>query len=208
MCERWIRNRSFKQLSLIEAGCVGYVADFVSIAGMYSSQHEKYTRSSGLSEKRIRHTLEGPIVMGDIDRWYVCVFEVKVSRADFLNTFGGKKTPHAAARKEPVGTAHWIVADKEVCEASELPDFWGLLTPYGAGLREEKMPTLNVLTDAELHSIAFAMIWDTMNLRTDNWRKYRKIQRLAQQIRTAIIHGDQNRLTLLLLDELESTNKL
>jgi len=169
MLVRWIDNRSFKKCGFPEANIVGYFADYVAIAGMHDSEHTKYTFHSKLTKRYMssRMTDEGMIrqVFGDIDRYYVCVFEVKVSRNDFLNTFGGRDTPHAEARLKPVGTAHWVVAEKGICKPEELPDFWGLLTPYGTGLTELKMPELQILPDSKLHSIAFDMLWLQMNYR-------------------------------------------
>lgn len=184
MLFRWISNRSFKMCGLPEADVVGYLADFVAIAGMYDEPHTRYTNHSGLTKKYMgsRTTDKGweQMVFGNIDRWYVCVFEVKVSRSDFLNTFGNRKSPHAKARMKPVGTAHWVVAEKGICTPEELPDFWGLLTPYGAGLTELKMPKLNILPDSSIHAMAFDMLWLTMNHRTSY---YRQMIEMAEEIR-------------------------
>ena len=169
MLVRWIGNRSFKICGFPEANIVGYIADYVAIAGMFDAEHTKYTRHSGLTKKSMgSRNIDGEwtrLFFGDIDRWYVCVFEGKVSRSDFLNTFGGRKTPHAEARLEPVGTAHWVVAEKGICKPEELPNFWGLLTPYGTGLTELKKPKLNILPDSTLHAMAFDMLWLQMNYR-------------------------------------------
>jgi len=176
MAERWIKNRSFKMRGISEANCVGYLADFVAIAGMHDAEHGRYARFSGLKKKTMSH-------------WYVCVFEVKVSRSDFLHTFNGKDTPHAKARMEPVGTAHWVVADKGVCKPQELPDFWGLLTPYGQGLTELKMPRLNVLPDSSIHAMAFDMLWLTMNFRARQYDRYIKMHEAIKSLNAAIVDG-------------------
>jgi len=190
MAVRWIENRSFKMCGLSEANVVGYIADFVAIAGMYSEEHAKYARHSGLKKKYMtcfdRYNRR---VFGDIDRWYVCVFEVKVSRNDFLNTFGGRDTPHAKARMEPVGTAHWVVAEKGICKPDEVPDFWGLLTPYGTGLTESKIPKLHILPDSKLHAIAFDMLWLQMNSRRSYFDQVRDIAKAAESVHRAIIAG-------------------
>jgi len=187
MAARWIENRSFKMCGLPEAN-VGYIADFVTIAGMYVEQHTKYASHSGLKKKYMtdfdRHHHR---ICGDIDRWYVCVFEIKVSRQDFLNTFGGKDSPHAKARMKPVGTAHWVVAEKGVCQPDEVPDFWGLLTPYGTGLTESKIPKLHVLPDSELHAIAFDMLWLQMNFRRSYFDQVRDIAKAVENVRRAIV---------------------
>lgn len=187
MLVSWIGNRSFKMCGLPESNVVGYIADFVAIAKMYDAEHTKYAFHSGLKKKYMSsQKIDGELVrqvFGDIDRYYVCVFEVKVSRSDFLNTFGGRKTPHAEARLEPVGTAHWVVAEKGICKPQELPDFWGLLTPYGTGLSEIKRPKLNVLSEDKLHTIAFDMLWLQMNLRSSY---YAQLDEMAQTIK--IVH--------------------
>lgn len=194
----WIGNRSFKMCGLPESHVVGYVADFVAIAGMNGAEHTKYTQHSGLTEMSMSHVLKDDHqqrtghdkwthkIHGDIDRWYVCVFEVKVSRADFLNTFGGKNSSHAKARMEPVGTAHWVVAEKGICTPDELPDFWGLLEPYGAGLTEKKMPKLHILPDEELHAMAFDMLWLQMNFRRSYYDQQIDMAKTIKDVQRAI----------------------
>ncbi len=193
MLVRWIGNRSFKMCGLPESNVVGYIADFVAIAGMYSEEHAKYARHSGLTKKYMssRMTDDGSVrkIFGDIDRWYVCVFEVKVSRPDFLNTFGKRKTPHAEARTKPVGTAHWVVAEKGICKPEELPDFWGLLTPYGTGLTELKRPKLHILPDSKLHAMAFDMLWLQMNLRRSYYDQLGEMAQAIKDVQEAIIRN-------------------
>lgn len=191
MVVRWIGNRSFKMCGLPESNVVGYIADFVAIAGMHDEHHTRYAEHSGLAKKSMgsRMTDEGwtRIISGDIDRWFVCVFEVKVSRNDFLNTFGKRKTPHAKARLEPVGTAHWVVAEKGICKPDELPDFWGLLTPYGTGLTEQKKPKLHILPDSKLHAMAFDMLWLQMNYRYSYFEQLVNMSKAVENIHQAIL---------------------
>lgn len=193
MVVRWISNRSFKMCGLPEANVVGYIADFVAIAGMYSEQHRRYAKHSGLTTKYMssRQTVDGweQKIFGDIDRWFVCVFEIKVSRNDFLNTFGKRNTPHAKARKGPVGTAHWVVAEKGICKPDELPDFWGLLTPHGTGLTELKKPKLHILPDSELHAMAFDMLWLTMNYRRSYFDQMVDMAKSVEEVHRAIVAG-------------------
>ncbi len=190
MLYRWIDNRSFKMCGLPECNVVGYIADFVAIAGMLDQYHTRYARHSGLTKKYASYGLKNLYQeYGDIDRWYVCVFEVKVSRPDFLNTFGNKDTPHAKARMEPVGTAHWVVAEKGICSPEELPDFWGLLVPYGTGLTEKKIPKLYILPSAELHSIAFDMLWLQMNHRSSYYDQLIDMAKTIGDVHRAIIRG-------------------
>jgi len=201
MLYRWIGNRSFKMCGLPEANVVGYIADFVAIAGMHDAHHERYAGHSGLKTMSMSSRLKDDykeregndrwhyVTHGDIDRWYVCVFEVKVSRNDFLNTFGGRDTLHAKARIQPVGTAHWVVAEKGICSPEELPDFWGLLVPYGTGLTEKKIPKLHILPSAELHSIAFDMLWLQMNHRRSYSEQMIDMAKTIRDVRWAIIRG-------------------
>jgi hypothetical protein len=181
--------------ALPECNAVGYIADFVALAGMHGAEHEKYAGMSGLERRYMVSHYQGPgeplkyEMHGDIDRFYVCVFEVKVSRSDFLNTFGGKDSGHAKARMKPVGTAHWVVAEKGVCKPEELPDFWGLLEPYGAGLTEKKAPKLNILSDEYIHSIAFDMLWQSMNYRTSYYDQVIEMCNSVHSIRKAITRG-------------------
>ena len=194
MVVSWIGNRSFKMCGLPECNVVGYIADFVAIAGMHSEEHTKYTKYSGLTKKYMtsRKTDEGLIrkVFGDIDRWYVCVFEIKVSRPDFLNTFGERKTPHSKARMKPVGTAHWVVAEKGICKPEELPDLWGLLTPYGTGLAELKKPKLHILPEEKLHAMAFDMLWLQMNVRQSYYNQLNEMAKAIKFVQEGIIRNE------------------
>ena len=195
MVTRWIDNRSFKMCGLPEVGTVGYIADYVAIAGMHSEHWHRYARNSGLTTQSMSHWPDGEgkwkyTITGDIDRWFVCVFEVKVSREDFLNTFGDRETPHAKARMEPVGTAHWVVAEKGVCKPEELPDFWGLLVPYGAGLTEKKMPKLNLLPESHLHAMAFDMLWLQMNYRRSYYEQMIDMAKTIKDVHEAIIRKE------------------
>lgn len=207
MIRTWIGNRSIKMAAISECNIVGYVADFVAITRMNDAPHERYCRFSGLKARSMSHVWQGKglplkdIIRGDIDRHYVCVFEVKVSRADFLNTFSGKESPHAKARMEKVGTAHWVVAEKGVCEPNELPEHWGLLTPYGGGLSEKKMPKLNILSEEQIHSMGFDMLWLRMNYRLSYYDQIAGMSEKVQSIRDAILRKDVTKKELLSLSE-------
>lgn len=199
MVATWIDNRSIKMCVLPECRAVGYVADFVALACMHNQYHEKYTYYSDLKPMSMSSVVKDDYrdrdgddrwtykIHGDIDRYYVCVFEVKVLRTDFLNTFGDKTSAHAQARMEPVGTAHWVVADKGVCKAEELPSFWGLLEPYGAGLTEKRIPKLNILSTETIHSIAFDMLWEQMNFRTSYYDQIRAMAESIGRVKAAIV---------------------
>ncbi len=196
MAARWICNRSFKICGVPEADAVGYIADFVAIAGMHNEHHTRYAKHSGVEKRYVTYGRDK--IHGVIDRWYVCVFEVKISRSDFLNTFGNNNSPHAKARAYPVGTAHWVVAEKGICNTEELPDFWGLLEPYGTGLTEKKWPKLNVLSDPTLHAIAFRMLWLQMNYRTSYFDQIIGMSETIGKVHRAIIN-DKPKEALLFL---------
>jgi len=187
---------------LPEVSSIGYIADLVAVVGMHNQYHTRYARHSGLEKKyaKLRNPYREYEEHGDIDRWYVCVFEAKATRADFLNTFNGKKTPHSEARLTPVGTAHWVVAEKGVCRPEELPDFWGLLVPYGAGLSEKKLPKLNVLSDSSLHTIAFDMMWLQMNFRRSFYDQIQRMSERIEKVHRAILM-DRSKKELLQLSE-------
>ena len=194
MIVRWIKNRSSKMIGLPECKAIGYIADFVAIAGLYSKYHREYSKYANLKRKYIgsQMTMNGwePAILGEIDKWYACIFEVKVSREDFLNTFGpNKKTPHALARSKPVGTAHWVVAEKGVCTSDDLPDFWGLLIPYGNGLSEVRMPKVQVLPENKLYSLAWDMIWIEKNARHSYYEQLFSMSETIEEVHRAIIRG-------------------
>ena len=87
------------------------------------------------------------------------VIEAKASRSDFLSTFNGSE--HHANRRAPVGSLHWCVANEGVCDASELPGFWGLLTPRGRGLVEAKKPIYceDAETTEHVYRCAYILLW-------------------------------------------------
>ena len=87
----------------------------------------------------------------------VCVFEVKVSRADFLSTFG--PSDKHANRREPVATLHYIVTPQRLVSPDELPGFWGLLEKCGAGLREAKAAEPQEVSDEEYNKRACQILW-------------------------------------------------
>jgi len=205
MLVRWMKNRSFKMLALPECN-VGYIADFVAIAGLFSEFHRKYARFAGLEKKYMGSQMTDDgwkwVSRGDLDRWYVCIFEVKVSREDFLNTFGpNKKTPHALARSKPVGTVHWVVAEKGICTPDELPDFWGLLVPYGGGLSEVRMPKAQVLSEDRLHSFAWDMIWTEKNARDSYYEQLYNMSETIGKVYRAILRGKSQKELLQLSEQ-------
>ena len=127
----------------------GYVCDAVGIGGFQHRYLVRYLVASGLREKKF----VGETVNGDIFNEFACIFEVKVTRADFLSTFG--PSHQHANRKSPIGSLHWCVAPKGLIDASELPGFWGLLEASGRGLRQQKAPQITQVSEPTIHKFAY-----------------------------------------------------
>jgi len=97
----------------------------------------------------------GPTGRGN---YVACVFETKVSRSDYLSTFGPSKQPRPLA-----GNLHWIVLAKKVASPSEIPSPWGALVEFGRGpmlrLREVKRPSLVQVNRDQLAVFTETMLW-------------------------------------------------
>lgn len=149
----------------------GYVADAVALCSLQNRFFQRYCEHSKLEPMtgypRYQED-KGKVVYetrGDVGNYFACIFEVKVSRADFLSTFG--KGKNHANRHEAIGSLHWCVTPKGLIKPDELPDFWGLLEPYGSGLTEKSIPTINILTDEALFIFAHQLIWPLQAYRHD-----------------------------------------
>jgi len=67
-------------------------------------------------------------------------FEIKVSRNDLLKEI---QTPRKAENISQFCDRWWlVVGDASIVELAELPPSWGLMIPYGNGLRIKKAPIL------------------------------------------------------------------
>lgn len=78
------------------------------------------------------HCPESPDVIGWGYGGTSYVIEVKVSRSDFL---ADKSKPHRNGRVCGLGNFRYYAAPAGVIDRHELPEDWGLLEVYGAGLR-------------------------------------------------------------------------
>ncbi len=128
----------------------GYVADAVALC---SFQH-RYDQQ--LTNPAFRETVDGFQVQVE----HACIFEVKVSRADFLSTFNN--SPKHANRKQSAGSLHWLVAPKGIARPGELPDFWGVLEttwPNPRYLYLKKWPIHCRLSEATLDRIGRLILW-------------------------------------------------
>jgi hypothetical protein len=120
----------------------GYVSDAVAICSLQGRFYANYCNGSASRTN-----------------YFACIFEAKVTRSDFLTTFGSQKS-NRTNRHEPIGSLHWCVTPSKLVERQEVPYWWGLLEQCGGGgLREIKRPKLNTLAAADFDRIAHRLIW-------------------------------------------------
>lgn len=134
----------------------GYIADVV---GRCSFQHRfirRYCRAWGKAPLVDWGTWRTKTYDQIIDD-FICVFEVKVSRSDFLATFNQEKLRHRNRHKE-VGHLHWIVAPHTIVRPEDDVGFWGLLEVSGQGLREVRMPLYYELESEEVCKVSETLL--------------------------------------------------
>lgn len=122
----------------------GYVPDSAAISGLqiqYEKQFKNCERQRGNSE--------------ECDD-YIFIFESKVSRGDFFNTF--KHGNHIGDRLKPIGDFHFVVTPKGLVKPEEVPTFWGLLEKSGSGLRLSKLPEYTPASRQQLHEVAYNIL--------------------------------------------------
>lgn len=130
---------------------LGYVPDYVALAWFQYRLLKRY----GIPEREIRelpdgmHVFECPSLL--------IVIEAKATRSDFLSTFNDSE--HHSNRKSPVGSLHWVVANREIVHPGEVPSFWGLLEPSGRGLREIKKPEFCKVDRDRFCRVAHTLLW-------------------------------------------------
>lgn len=157
LCQRclpWFASRSTRRgiHGALEVRVAdGYVCDALAIGAFQDRFIRNYAKRSGLER---RGTAD--------DVWaewceLACVFEIKVTRADFLSTFSGG--PKHENRHVPLGSLHWCVTPRGLIQGDELPEWWGLLEQSGGGLAEQKSPRLFKIGEATLHSFAYELLW-------------------------------------------------
>lgn len=144
----------------------GYVADSVAISGLQIANEILF-----LGKRREWNSGESDDLI-----W---VFESKVSRSDFMNTF--KRSNHLGDRLTPIGNFHFVVTPKGLVKPEEVPTFWGLLERSGQGLRVTKMPELCETTKEKLYEIAYCILrgshFGKFTLYTDQIQKFRYEQK-------------------------------
>lgn len=91
-------------------------------------------------------------------------FEIKVSRNDVLKEL---KSLQKSENIQRFCSRWWLViGDKSVVEIAELPPYWGLLIPYGSGLRQAKAAPLQkaeMITPDFLASLVQRMYLESPN---------------------------------------------
>jgi len=157
--------RGSRELTLAD----GYIVDALALCGFQYAHLRRMCREWGLM--RNGRWSDSP----DYDRlgfnYFAVAAEVKVSRSDFLKTFGPNALNGSHAnRHAPVADLHVIVTPKGLVKLNEVPDFWGLLEPAGAGLAVKKWPKLTRMTDSDRNSLADRVLWHSAS-ETLRWRQ-------------------------------------
>lgn len=117
----------------------GYVADSVALSGLTYKNEKLF----GVATDRWRNEESEDLA------W---IFESKVSRSDYLNTF------KSGNRLTPIGNFHFIVTPRGLVKPEEVPSFWGLLEQSGQGLTLRKIPTLQYITIQKVHEIGYLIL--------------------------------------------------
>ena len=184
----------------------GYVADYAALVSFQGRFDQAYRYDSGLARKNLMQTISiggGESVMfdddsSDVPNYYACIFEAKATRSDFLSTFNNSEKH--SNRKYPIGSFHWVVANKGIVNPDEVPDFWGVLEKYGAGLREVKKPKINILQSCDIDSIAHRIIWPMKSVRDSDWDVRIKMEERVRYARIAIRRGRDSEHVLKILN--------
>ena len=138
----------------------GYVADWVGLCGMQSRFRRRYVPENMV--ERQRWSESAPPQSGiEILPEFACVFETKVSMADFLSTFA-VNTIEKRGRGAPIGSLHWVVIPKSLqgrIPIQELAPHWGVLVVAGGGLHEVRIPVFHRMGLESTHRIAYHILW-------------------------------------------------
>lgn len=138
-----------------------YLADAVALCSFQNRFYQAYCSYSQkqpiVVNTRIVDGKRKDSYSGEVANYFACVFEAKATRSDFLSTFS--QSQNHWNRHYPIGSLHWCVTPRKLIKPEELPDFWGLLEEYGSGLREVKLPKINILSKPEFDSIVHRLIW-------------------------------------------------
>jgi len=136
----------------------GYVADAVAICSLQYRFWQQYRNNlSRVPTVRDYKQHQANCIKKEMANYMAFIFEAKVSRADFLSTFNDSQKQKN--RHKPIGNLHWCIAPKGIVHPNELPDFWGLLEPYGVGLTEKIRPLRIRINGSKLDRIAHSLLW-------------------------------------------------
>ena len=144
----WLQGRATARgiRAAIEV-CVdrGWVADVVALFNLQSRFHDKFP------DHRYDLSIKNLI-------YYAGLFEIKVSRSDFLKDF---KRNNSQKQTYLPCNFHWIVCPRGMIKAEEVPKFWGLLEPCktNRGLSEIKAPLFVEQSWPTLHDLATNLLW-------------------------------------------------
>lgn len=127
----------------------GYVADSAAITGLVN-RIERAMLGDHYQERRLGNGGWG------LTDDYAFVFESKVSRSDFFNTF--KRNNHKGDRLSAIGNFHFVVTPKGMLKPEEIPTFWGLLEIGGAGLSAKKSAEYQTMSLTQLHELAYNIL--------------------------------------------------
>ena len=148
---RWIANRSTgrgMQTGIEIPIDSGYVVDALAIGDLQLRIFESYFINNLETLKEYKEHPKDD---------YVFIFESKVSKADFNNTFKQNGNAHDN-RLKPIANLHWIVIPKGLATIDEVPEFWGLLEASGQGLREIKRPRFCKMELNEIYRIGYTLL--------------------------------------------------
>ena len=160
-CIAWFDSRSTRRdvyAATEVAVADGYVVDAASLGGLQHRYLQSYLFDAGLKEKYARSTPDGAgfEVLGDVWNELTCVFEAKVTRSDFLSTFGA--SDKHANRKRPIASLHYCVTSTGLVEPSELPEFWGLLEVCGRGLRVARVAKFQQVSESSVWNFGYCLL--------------------------------------------------
>jgi hypothetical protein len=134
----------------------GYVADCLALFSFWNGQLQRFAQKWGMTK---RGTYSEQVDWEKVgSNYFSVIVEVKVSRSDFLSTFGSASGKHAN-RHTPEADLHVIVTPPKLVSIDEVPEFWGLLEQRGAGLSIKKFPLLTPVSDAKRAEYAENILW-------------------------------------------------
>jgi hypothetical protein len=148
----------------------GYVADAGAVAGLQYKWSQKLLNGA-------THTKTDD---------FSFIFETKVSRADFNNTF--RHCNHIGDRLKPRANFHFIVTAKCVLPThlddelanQDVPSFWGFLEESNRGLRVVKLPTYCPHSLEHLHEFAYRVLRYSKTGKFNGWDLFNELRKMSK----------------------------